>query len=289
MPALQSPQALLRAAGLRAKKAWGQNFLCDQAVLQCIADASECGPQRPVVELGAGLGALTYELLCRGAQVVAVERDRDLAPLLQDYLGVTRRLTVCEADAARFDYAALRKAQDSALCVVGNLPYQLSGRILVSLAAARGAVQSAVLLLQEEVAERLVAEPPGRAYGLLSVLVQRPFTAEILLRVPPEAFFPVPKVNSAVVRLRCRQSLNDDLADKQLVGAARAAFAARRKTLRNALIQGLGISSATALAALDEAALAAGARAETLLVEDFARLGAALANHGVAVKNGVAA
>lgn len=292
MPLLRTPQALLRAAGLRAKKTWGQNFLCDQNVLRAIARATSAGPEQPVVELGAGLGALTYQLLNCGGQVIAIERDRELVPHLASYLESTgSRLQIREADAARLDYAALAQ-EFGPLSVSGNLPYQLSGRILVSLADARGAVRQAVLLVQREVADRLLASPPGREYGLLSVLVQRTFHVERVLDVPPRAFFPAPKVHSTVVRLRLRDALggaephagaaagSDAESDAVLVRAARAAFSARRKTLRNAISGGCQVSGAEAEAVLVQAGISPQARAETLQLCDFSRLGQAFLQAG---------
>ena len=190
MPPPKTPQALLRAAGLRAKKTWGQNFLCDQNVLRAIAQATGAGPEQPVVELGAGLGALTYHLLnCRG-QVIAIERDRELVPHLSDYLQPAgARLQIREADAARLDYALMAQ-EFGPLSVAGNLPYQLSGRILVSLADARGAVRQAVLLVQREVADRLLASPPGREYGLLQRVSSAHFPRRTRARRTAERVFP---------------------------------------------------------------------------------------------------
>ena len=280
MPLPKTPQALLRAAGLRAKKTWGQNFLCDQNVLRAIAQATGAGPAQPVVELGAGLGALTYHLLNGGGQVIAIERDRELVPPLAAYLEpAAARLQIREADAARLDYAALAQ-EFGPVSVAGNLPYQLSGRILVSLADARGAARQAVLLVQREVADRLLASPPGREYGLLSVLVQRTFHIERVRDVPPTAFFPAPKVHSTVVRLMARDTLAPANADAALVRAARAAFSARRKTLRNAVSGGCQVSGAAAEQVLHQAGISPQARAETLHLEDFMRLGQAFLQAG---------
>lgn len=279
----RSSQDLLRQSGLRPKKSWGQNFLTDENVLRDIAAATGAQDGEQVVELGAGLGALTYHLIHRGARVVAVERDRDLVPVLQSYLGPSGHLEICEADAARFDYAACAARLGSPLSVAGNLPYQLSGRILVSLADAGPAVRQAVLLVQREVADRLAAPAGSRTYGLLSVLVQRTFSVERVFVVPPGAFHPAPKVYSAVVRLRQRPTGRDAATDAALVAAARAGFSARRKTLRNALSGGLKAEPAEVEAALLAAGIAPSARAETLTLADFARLGSALVAQGVLV------
>ena len=280
MTLYQNPRALLHHAGLQAKKSWGQNFLCDRGVLVDISAALTSaggGPTR-VLELGAGTGALTAHLLDAGHSVTAVERDRELIPVLRQHLGEQPKLVIHEADAGRLDYGALR-GDGPAWVVAGNLPYQLSSRILVNLADASAHVQAAVLLVQREVAQRLVAEAPGRVYGLLSVLVQRSFHAEIVRSVPPGAFHPPPKVTSAVVRLVRRSSVPAEHA--ALVLTARAAFSARRKTLANALSGYFKADKGALEPVFAAVGIAPSARAETLAVEQFARLGEALVAHGV--------
>ena len=279
LPPPPDVRALLAAAGLHAKKSWGQNFLLDASALADIARASGAGPEQPVVELGAGLGALTYHLVARGGRVLAVERDRELAPILRAALAWATRLEVREADAARLDYAALAQELGGPLAVTGNLPYQLSGRILVALAGARPVVRQAAFLVQREVAERLASPPGCRAYGLLTVLVQRSFEVRIVRQVPPGAFLPPPKVHSAVVRLEARAAVG--ASDAALVAAARAAFHARRKTLKNAVAGALAASPAAVEAAVLAAGLDPVARAETLAVADFGRLGDALVRAGL--------
>ncbi len=280
-PPPPNPRQLLAQAGMGAKKSWGQNFLLDQEVLAQMAEASGAGPEQPVVELGAGLGALTYHLLRLGGRVVAIERDRELAPLLRSALAWAPSLDVREADAARLSYADLASELGGPLVVVGNLPYQLSSRILVTLADAAASVRRVVVLVQEEVADRLCAPAGSRAYGLLSVLVQRSLAPEPLWRVPPTAFLPRPKVVSRVVRLESRGAARTERADAVLVQAARAAFSARRKTLRNALKGALGVEAAATEAAIEAAGLSPQARAETLSVADFARLGKVLEAAGL--------
>lgn len=282
-PKAPDPQALLSRAGLRAKKSWGQNFLRDANILRQIAAATGAGPDTPVLELGAGLGALTHTLLLKGGAVFAVERDRELVPLLRETLSWADRLTIIEADAASLDYAELRRRIGvRALVVVGNLPYQIASRILVSLAdAAVGSdVGRAVIMTQREVSGRLVANPGSRAYGLLTILVRRSCDVEVICVVAPGAFHPRPKVESAVVRLTAHGRALPSHKDAALVVAARAAFSQRRKTLRNSLAGGLGCPPNEAVAMIETAGLDPGCRAETLDLEAFARLGDALAAAG---------
>lgn len=267
-------KALLSRAGLRAKKSWGQNFLKDDSVLARIAAETKVGTGEPVLELGAGMGALTHHLLMRGARVTAVERDRDMVPLLRENLSAAGDLTILEANAAELDYAALSAAAGRSLTVAGNLPYQLSSRILVSLADAAEHVARVVVLVQREVAERLVAPPGDRTFGLLSVLVQRSFSGRIAFEVPPHAFHPPPKVHSAVVALQRKPERLIAELDTKLVAVARAGFSARRKTLKNALMGGLGIDGPSAEALLARAGIDAGRRAETVSLEEWGRLAA---------------
>ena len=273
-----SPQALLARHELRAKKSWGQNFLGDAAVLDDIARLAVPLPGHAVVELGAGLGHLTTRLLSRGARVVAVERDRDMARVLRAELG--ERLTLLEADAARLDWFALARehgaplSEGSAprLSVVGNLPYHLSSPILFSLLDAVEVLGRAVFLLQREVAERLAAEPGTKEYGLLSVLLQREAEVRVARRVPASAFWPPPKVESAVVSIvfaPARERVHKEARFRALV---KAGFGQRRKTLRNALMAGKVAAPEVLTAALAEAGINPSRRGETLTVAEWAAL-----------------
>ncbi|MEM6531580.1 MAG: 16S rRNA (adenine(1518)-N(6)/adenine(1519)-N(6))-dimethyltransferase RsmA [Myxococcota bacterium] len=260
----------LGRAGLRPKKSWGQNFLSDSSVHESIADAIGAGPDTTVVELGAGLGALTHYLLARGSRVVAIERDRELIPLLREHFEGVDTLEVVEANAATLSYSGLAARLGGALRVAGNLPYQISSRILVSLADSADSVERAVVLVQREVADRLAAPPGGKTRGLLSVLVQRRFHVERLRVVAPGAFHPPPKVHSAVARLTRTEHRIDPHCDALLVELARLGFASRRKNLRNGLKVQLGASVAETL--LVEAKIESTRRAETLSIEEWNEL-----------------
>ncbi len=278
--AADSPRATLQRAGLKPKKSWGQNFLRDDSVLEAIASATGASPTQPVLELGAGLGALTRHLLGFGGVVVGVERDREIVPILQRDLAGQAGFRMLEADAASLDYAQLA-GELGPLVVAGNLPYQLSSRILVNIADARTHVRRAVFMVQREVAERLCAQPDSRVYGLLTVLIQRAFSAEIVRVVPPGAFFPRPKVHSAVVMLTPHAVTYSPERERRLVQAARAAFSARRKVIKNALAGAFHADGKVIEAALHKAGIEAQARAENLGVPDFARLGDTLLEVGL--------
>jgi 16S rRNA (adenine1518-N6/adenine1519-N6)-dimethyltransferase len=273
----RDPRSVLREAGLRPKKAFGQNFLVAEGIARAIAEAcvpdDEVGRAR-VVEIGAGTGALTRWLAERARSVAAVERDRDLAPVLARELeGTSAR--VVEADAQSVDLAGLLGAEDAAsprvLC--GNLPYAITGQLLRRAVELAPDVERVVFMVQQEVVDRLVSPPGTKEYGALAVFVRAAFDVKRLLRAPPGAFHPPPDVTSAVVRLlpvrppRARET--DRFRD-----LVRRAFEARRKTLRNAWS---GLAHAAALeAAAREAGVSLDARGETLDVDAFARMDVAL-------------
>jgi 16S rRNA (adenine1518-N6/adenine1519-N6)-dimethyltransferase len=283
-----SPRALLEKYGLRAKKSWGQNFLGDEAILDDIARLAAPRPGDRVVELGAGLGHLTARLLARGAEVIAVERDRDMVRVLRGELG--DRLRLLEADAARLDYGDVARMFESTstptptsispprIAVVGNLPYHLTSPILFSLLDQLEHVSRAVFLLQREVAERLAAPPGSREWGVASVLLQREADVSVERIVPAGAFLPPPKVDSAVLCAIFRPpgeglAVADPGRFRRLV---KAGFAQRRKTLGNALRAGRVVPQEALSLALEAANLDPGRRGETLTVEEWAALDRAL-------------
>jgi len=267
MAVVKRPAELLRAHRLRPKKEWGQNFLGDPAILDALAALARLRPGDTVVELGAGLGHLTRALLASGARVVAVERDRELAPILRDELPEAE---IVEADAKSFDLGPAAAAGKVVVC--GNLPYHLTSPILFHLLDQRAFVRRAVLLLQREVAERVAAEPGGREYGVLSVLVQHAADAHIGLEVGRHAFTPPPEVDSSALVLefleKPRAVVRDEARFRKLV---KTAFAQRRKTLWNALAPLEG-----ARAALERGGIDPKRRAETLSVAEFAAIERAL-------------
>jgi len=277
----ESPGTLLRRHGLHPKKQWGQNFLGDVATQEAIADLVDPRPGQVVVELGPGLGHLTRHLVGRGARVVAVERDRDLAPVLRQELGTHHpELEVVEADAARLDLTALSRSAGRLLTVCGNLPYHLGSPILFQILDHAAAVERFVTLLQREVVERICALPDTEAYGLLSVLVQQLADVRLALRVPPGVFVPPPNVESAVLVAELRAVPRGPPTSPALFRrVVKAAFAQRRKTLSNAL-KPIG-DKAVVQAAAEAAGVALTRRGETLSVEEFCALERALSAAGI--------
>ena len=231
-----SPAALLRKHGMAPRKSWGQNFLHDPEVHAGIVRASRAQPGDRVVEIGAGLGSLTVHLLGTGAEVWAVERDRDMCAVLRAELGDQPNFTLHEADAVKFDYASTALGPERPATIVGNLPYQLTGVLLFALLDADLETGSWVVMVQREVADRLCSPPGSRQYGAASATIGRVRTVTKVLDVGRGAFLPPPRVESAVIRLDRRQAPLGEVRDvTEFRRLVRVAFQQRRKTLRNAL------------------------------------------------------
>jgi 16S rRNA (adenine1518-N6/adenine1519-N6)-dimethyltransferase len=244
------------------RKRFGQNFLRDEGVIHSIVAAIAPQPQDHLVEIGPGQGALTWPLLDYAARLSVVELDRDLIERLRRHpLGA--RLDIHSGDALEFDFASL----GNRLRLVGNLPYNISTPLLFHLANFSAVMQDGHFMLQKEVVDRLAAAPATPDYSRLSVMMQYRFWVEALFTVPPEAFYPAPKVQSAVVRLipkpREERQARDEARLEQLVMKA---FGQRRKMLRSTLKGELPESAWETLGINPER------RAETLSLEEFVAL-----------------
>jgi 16S rRNA (adenine1518-N6/adenine1519-N6)-dimethyltransferase len=212
------------------RKRFGQHFLADSAVLDTLVRAIDPQPGQALVEIGPGLGALTQPLLERCGRLTVIELDRDLAARLRR----EPRLDVIEADALTVDIAALAAARGTSLRIVGNLPYNISTPMLFHLLPAAGVVVDQHFMLQKEVVDRMAATPGHKAFGRLSVMLQWRYHVESLFDVPPQAFDPPPRVQSAVVRMVPWP--HPPAVDAGLLEALVAvAFSQRRKLLRHAL------------------------------------------------------
>jgi 16S rRNA (adenine1518-N6/adenine1519-N6)-dimethyltransferase len=241
------------------RKRFGQHFLTDQAVIADIIAAIRPQAEDAMVEIGPGLGAITAPLCAALRHLHVIEIDRDIVQRLHRAYPPDL-LTVHTGDVLEFDFSAL----PANLRVVGNLPYNISTPLLFHLARYAERVRDMHFMLQKEVVERMVAAPDGGDYGRLSVMLQYRFDMELLLEVPPGAFSPPPKVDSAVVRMLPRPAAQLTAATEAgLAQVVRRAFAQRRKTLRNSLGGLLLPEDYTALG------IAPGLRAENLAVSDF--------------------
>ena len=276
MPKADSPKALLERYGLKPKYSFGQNFLADERFTARIAET--CAARGgSVVELGAGLGALTRPLLASGVSwVLAVERDRDLVPALSQELALdieAGRLQILEEDAKAVDFAAAFVGKPKPHVVAGNLPYQLTGPLLEKAVHASPNIDRAVFMVQLEVADRLAAPPNSDAYGALSVFAQRAFKVTRAFVVKRGAFYPQPNVDSAVVKL---EPLGAGPETDEFRAVVRAAFGQRRKKLKNVWAGIFGERGIELLGAAERACIDLSMRGETLSVADFERMAAEL-------------
>lgn len=274
----RDPRSVLHGAGLRPKKSFGQNFLVARPVAEAIAQAcvrdGEVGRAR-VVEIGAGTGVLTRLLAARARELFAIERDRELVPILMGELA-SDRVHILEDDAQTVDFSRLLGAEsaDGPRVLCGNLPYAITGSLLRRAVEAAPGIERAVFMVQDEVAARLVAPPGGKDRGALTVFVQAAFDVRRVMRVSPGSFHPPPNVKSAVVELTALRPPRA-VETPSFQALVRGAFQARRKTLRNAWA-GIGVDEAMLASAAKIAGVALDARGETLDVDAFARMAAAL-------------
>ena len=252
---------------LRPRKALGQHFLADNRVLGRIVAAAEVGSDDVVLEVGAGRGALTRRLVERGAQVIAIELDPNLAATLAERLGNPANLTVVEGDARKMDPGEL-VAPGSSYKVAGNLPYYAANPIIRRFLEAQHRPTLMVLTLQEEVA-RNIAAAPGKM-GFLSAAVQYYASAKVVCKVPARSFRPPPKVTSAVVRLDVLPEPAVAVADgPAFLEVVKSGFRAPRKQLRNSLAQGLGAPAGAVEAVLKDAGMDGRRRPATLSLDEW--------------------
>ncbi len=253
-----------------AKKHLGQNFLHDRGVIDKIVQAVGPKPGDVIVEIGPGQGALTFPLLQKHGELTAIEFDRDLHAPLQAAARQHGTLHLIEGDVLGVDFCALaarRADPEGRLRLVGNLPYNLSSPILFHALDHAAAIRDMHFMLQKEVVERMASGPGSKVYGRLSVMLQAYCTVTPLFIVPPGAFRPAPKVESAVVRLLPKPEDRIEVADRRMfANVVRAAFGQRRKTLRNAL------NGVAEPAQMEAAGLRSDARAEQVEVASFVRL-----------------
>ena len=232
-------RATLRENDLRAKKRYGQNFLIDEGVISAIIDGADIGPEDMVLEIGPGLGAMTKKLCQRAGLLLAVEIDRNLVPVLQEQMKGFDNFTVINEDILKTDIAGICEeyGKGRPIKVVANLPYYITTPIVMRLIGEDLPISSVTIMIQKEVAERMIAAPGTSEYGALSLAVAYHTSPSVLLTVPPHCFVPRPKVTSAVVRLDIKDGASKQkVSDPDLMfGIIRASFNQRRKTLVNSL------------------------------------------------------
>jgi 16S rRNA (adenine1518-N6/adenine1519-N6)-dimethyltransferase len=276
----RSQQALLREYGIRPVKRRGQNFLVDGNLARAIAqDTLALG--RRVLELGAGGGALTTHLLPGAELVVCVEVDRNLCALLAAEHGDKPNFLLMEADLAKLDWQAVVAGIGGRPVVAGNLPYVLTSKVLFALADLRAVTSGAVFMVQKEVAERLVATPGGKDFGILAVVLGSLFEIRVVRTVPASVFWPRPEVASAVICLVPGEPWDDE-EFAVFAATVKTLFGQRRKKLRNQLRQHYGLDNDAVEALAAELDLDLEQRPEQCSAADFRRLVAALVARGAA-------
>jgi 16S rRNA (adenine1518-N6/adenine1519-N6)-dimethyltransferase len=263
---------LLRRYNLRPKTSIGQHFVTDPNTIRKVVKIAGVAPGDQVLEIGPGLGALSLALLDAGARLIAVELDRSLEPVLSEVLaGRDARIVI--ADAMAVDYRRLLRGRPTTL--VANLPYQVATPLILDLLVETPAIQSFTVMVQREVGERLAAAPGEDAYGAVSAKIAYLAEARVAARISRRVFYPMPEVESVVVRIDRRERPAVRVARARLFGVIEAGFAQRRKTIRRAL-RGAGWAAEDVEAALSRASVPGEARAETLGVPEFAALAKAL-------------
>jgi len=273
---------IMRKYKIRADKSLGQHFLIDEAPIESMLAAAELKDEDEVLEIGPGLGVLTTRLCQQAKKVVAVEKDRDIIPVLEDITRDFENICIINDDVLKLDMENLKNSYfRSNFKVIANLPYYITSPIIMKIIQNRHMIEAAVIMVQKEVAQRLIASPGRKDYGILSIAVQLYSDVDLVCEVRREAFIPAPKVDSAVVRLVLRDEPRVKIHDTDLYfKVVEASFAERRKTIKNSLKRRLALQNLPD-DAIDKALAAAGIdplrRGETLSIEEYADLTFALA------------
>lgn len=259
------------------QKKFGQNFLIDTSVLDRIIAAAEITDEDCVLEIGPGIGTMTQYLAESAREVIAVEIDRNLIPILEETLSAYDNVTVINEDILKVDVAKLAQEKNGGkpIKVVANLPYYITTPIIMGLFENHVPLQSITIMVQKEVADRMQVGPGTKDYGALSLAVQYYAKPQIVANVPPNCFMPRPKVGSAVIRLTRYETPPVQVKDeKKMFALIRASFNQRRKTLVNSLGNDpkLNLSKESVVQALGQMQLSPTIRGEALTLEQFARL-----------------
>lgn len=272
-------RAVLEKNGFHFSKALGQNFLINPSVCPRMAALSGAADCAGAVEVGPGIGVLTWELSQVAKKVVSIELDKRLVPVLDETLADCDNVKILNADVMKLDLRRMIEEEfpGGEVAVCANLPYYITSPVIMRLLEERLPVTSITVMVQKEAAERLCAHPGERACGAVSAAVWYYAEPEILFQVSRGSFMPAPNVDSAVIRLRIRKTPPVEVANEPFFfRVVRAAFAQRRKTAVNSIANTLGRSKQAVAAAFDAAGVPQNARAEALTIEDFAALAAGL-------------
>lgn len=266
--------------GFKLAKSLGQNFLTDQFVIEDIMDGADISEEDLVIEIGPGIGVITYEAAQLAKKVIAVEIDKNLIPILHDTLGEFDNVEIVNADILKTNVNNLI-GDEKHVKIIGNLPYYITTPIIMKLLEDKVKAESITIMMQREVADRITSNPGSKAYGALSVAVQYYCETEKVCDVPRTCFVPNPNVDSEVLKLNILKEKPVEVLDEELFfKTVRASFNMRRKTLSNSLMGISGIDKETVKIALDEAGIDPVRRGETLSIEEFAKLANAIKKRG---------
>ena len=280
MATLSNPQntvAVLQKYNFKFQKKFGQNFLINPSVLEDIISEADVTEDDMVLEIGPGIGTMTQYLCEAARQVIAVEIDTNLIPILQDTLSEYDNVKVINEDILKVDINALANEYNNGkpIKVVANLPYYITTPIIMGLFESHVPIDSITIMVQKEVADRMQEGPGSKEYGALSLAVQYYSTPEIVVNVPPSCFMPQPKVGSAVIKLTRHEKPPVDVDDEKLMfKLIRASFNQRRKTLANGLnnFGGFNLSKEMIQESIEELGVPVNVRGEALSLEQFAKL-----------------
>ena len=272
---LYEPSTIKRireAHGFKFSKSLGQNFLTDKNIIDEIVDGANIGPEDLVIEIGPGIGVITYEAAQLAKNVIAVEIDKSLLPILEETLGEFDNVRVINEDILKLDLNEVIEGEGSPnVKIMGNLPYYITTPIIMKILEDGVKADSITIMMQKEVADRIKAQPGSKAYGALSVAVQYYCTVDKVASVPRSVFVPQPNVDSIVLRLNIRKEKAVQVEDEKLFfDCVKAGFGQRRKTLLNSLQNVKGITKEIVVDSLAAAGIENSRRAETLNLEEFA-------------------
>ncbi len=267
-------KAVLEAHGFSFQKKYGQNFLIDGNILDNIINAAGITKDDFVLEIGPGIGTMTQRLCEEAREVVAVEIDKTLIPILDDTLSTYKNWSVINEDILKVDInkLAIEKNGGKPIKVVANLPYYITTPIIMGLFESHVPLESITIMIQKEVADRMQEGPGTKEYGALSLAVQYYSHPQIVCDAPPSCFMPQPKVTSTVINLKCHNNPPVGCDEKLLFQIIRASFNQRRKTLQNGLSNGLHFSREQIAEAIEKAGFSPTIRGEALSLDDFAKL-----------------
>lgn len=273
---MTSPKILLTVHNIRPKKQLGQNFIVDPAFTEMIVKRAGISSGDIILEIGAGLGALTIPLARRADKVFAVEKDRQIIPILNMEILVNglKNVSIIEKDILSVDIKSLIKDLSGKIVVMGNLPYNISSQILVQLIQSRAGISRAVLMFQKELAQRITAETGCKDYGRLTVMLRYCSDIKKLANAKASLFYPKPKVDSEILEIKFKKEIDPASVDEAFFfKVIKSGFGNRRKTLKNALAASeLHIDPNTSKRVLEESGIDPIRRAETLTVEEFVKL-----------------